>query len=62
MKGDLVDGFKECGKGLMHTFRGNKKVRIDYIFHDESMTGEKYYKLDLSYSDHCPVFMKISTL
>jgi endonuclease/exonuclease/phosphatase family metal-dependent hydrolase len=62
MKGNLVDGFKECGEGLMQTFRGKKKVRIDYIFHDESMTGENYYKLDLSYSDHYPVFMKISSL
>jgi len=35
-------------------------VRIDYIFHDESMQGEKYYKEDMSYSDHNPVFMKIA--
>ena len=61
VKGDLVDGFKECGKGYMSTFKGgNKKVRIDYIFHDESLTGENYYKLDLSYSDHDPVLMKIA--
>ena len=60
MKGDLVDGFKECGHGLMFTFRGKKKVRIDYIFHDESLTGEHFYKQELSYSDHYPVFMKLS--
>ena len=61
MKGDLVDGFKECGKGFMHTFRGgNKKVRIDYIFHDKGMQGLTYYKRELSYSDHNPVFMKIA--
>jgi len=61
MKGDLVDGFKECGSGLMTTYRSKKKpVRIDYIFHDESMQGEKYYKEDMSYSDHNPVFMKIA--
>ena len=59
MKGNLVDGFKECGEGLMYTFRG-KIVRIDYIFHDESLTGEKYYTQDFSYSDHYPVFMKIA--
>ena len=57
--GDLVDGFKECGKGLMYTYTGRKKFRIDYIFHDESMKGESYYKIDLTYSDHYPVFMKI---
>ena len=60
MKGDLVDGFKECGEGFMYTFRDKKKVRIDYIFHDESMTGEDYYKTEISYSDHFPVFMKLS--
>ena len=59
MKGDLVDGFKECGKGRMFTMRGKKQVRIDYIFHDESLSGEHYYKMDISYSDHYPVFMKI---
>lgn len=60
MLGDKVDGFKECGNGFMYTFRGgNKKVRIDYIFHDKGMQGLSYYKRDLSYSDHNPVFMKI---
>lgn len=59
MKGNLVDGFKECGKGFMYTMRGNKKIRIDYIFHDESLSGLSYHKEDLSYSDHYPVFMKL---
>ena len=56
---DLIDGFKECGSGWMYTFRGGKGVRIDYIFHDESMKGLTYYKQDLSYSDHYPVLMKV---
>ena len=60
MKGNLVDGFKECGSGWMYTFRGgNKSVRIDYIFHDEKFKGLTYYKKELTYSDHYPVFMKI---
>ena len=60
VKGDLVDGFKECGAGWMHTYRSkNKPVRIDYIFHDESFKGISYYKTELTYSDHYPVFMKI---
>ena len=62
MLGDKIDGFKECGSGFMHTFRGGKKmVRIDYIFHDKELEGLSYYKKDLSYSDHYPVFMKIAT-
>ena len=60
MLGNMTDGFKECGSGWMHTFRGKKAVRIDYIFHDESMRGICYYKQDLTYSDHYPVFMKLT--
>jgi endonuclease/exonuclease/phosphatase family metal-dependent hydrolase len=60
MLGNLVDGFKECGHGFMYTFRGGQKiVRIDYIFHDQSLKGMDYYKYDLTYSDHFPVFMKL---
>lgn len=55
--GDLVDGFKECGSGWAYTFRGKKKVRIDYIFHSEQLEGVNYYKVELTYSDHFPVFM-----
>lgn len=58
--GNMVDGFKECGSGYMYTFRGKKAVRIDYIFHDKSLKGLTYYRSDLTYSDHYPVFMKIS--
>ena len=61
MLGDKIDGFKECGTGFMYTYRGNKKVRIDYIFHDKELEGISYYKKELSYSDHYPVFMRIAT-
>ena len=61
MKGDLVDGFKECGSGFMYTFReGLKHVRIDYIFHSEAMEGVYYFKRDASYSDHFPVMMRLA--
>ncbi len=60
MKGDLVDGFKECGRGFMYTMnQGMKRVRIDYIFHSEDMEGINYYKHEATYSDHLPVFMRI---
>lgn len=61
MLGDKVDGFKECGSGFMYTYRGGKQVRIDYIFHDPALQGITYYKKELSYSDHYPVFMRIGT-
>ena len=56
---NMVDGFKECGSGLMNTIRNTSMMRIDYVFHDKSLQGATYYKKDLSYSDHYPVFMKI---
>lgn len=56
--GDLVDSFKECGSGLMYT-HPSKKVRIDYIFHDKEIEGKTFYKLDVNYSDHLPVFIKV---
>ena len=60
MLGDMIDGFKECGSGYMNTFRGGKKkVRIDYIFHSKEMEGFSYYKKELSYSDHYPIFMRV---
>lgn len=59
MLGDLVDGFKECGGGYMGTYRGKKNVRIDYIFHNQTLKGLSYYKTDLTYSDHYPVFMRL---
>ena len=60
MKGDLVDGFKESGKGFMYTMRdGKKKVRIDYIFHNDELEGYSYRTLNVTYSDHLPVFMRI---
>ncbi len=59
--GNMVDGFKECGSGFMYTMRDSKKpVRIDYIFHDESLKGLTYYKGDITNSDHYPVYMKIA--
>lgn len=61
MLSNMVDGFKECGSGWAQTYRlGHKPVRIDYIFHDETLHGLSYYKSDLTYSDHYPVFMKLS--
>ena len=61
MLGNMVDGFKECGSGLMYTMRDSKKpVRIDYIFHDQSLKGLSYYRGDLTTSDHFPIFMKIA--
>lgn len=61
LKGDLVDGFRECGFGYQATYRGSrqKKLRIDYIFHSDDVEGITYYTEDMTYSDHLPVIMRI---
>lgn len=59
--GELNDGFREGGHGYAATYRGAKGLfRIDYIFHAEGMKSEDYYTVDLNYSDHNPVFSKIT--
>lgn len=56
----LKDGFRECGKGFMYTLVGKKKSRIDYIFYDKQLKCDAYYKEDIIYSDHYPVFMRMA--
>ena len=60
LRGELTDGFKECGSGWMRTLRGKTPLRIDYIFYDKSYEGISCYIKELSYSDHYPVFTKIA--
>ena len=56
IKGNLTDGFRECGKGYQYTFRQLKKLwRIDYILHSKDFVGTTCYSPDLPYSDHNPV-------
>lgn len=61
LKGELIDGFRECGFGYQATYRGSrqKKLRIDYIFHSDDVEGLNYYTENLTYSDHLPVIMRI---
>lgn len=56
----LKDGFRECGSGLMYTMSGKKRQRIDYIFLDKELQGIRYYKENINYSDHYPVFLRIA--
>ena len=51
--------FNDVPYSYVYKTRGAKKVRIDYIFHDEALEGVTYYKKEYSYSDHYPVFMKL---
>lgn len=60
LRGELNDGFKDCGSGWMHTLRGKTPLRIDYVFYDKDHEGLSYYMKELSYSDHYPVFAKIA--
>ena len=56
IKGNLTDGFQECGNGYQYTFRQLCKLwRIDYILHSTEFEGTTNISPDLPYSDHNPV-------
>lgn len=57
---DLQDGFKECGSGIGHTYKGLlNMLRIDYILYSKEITGIKYDSPKKAYSDHNPVIMDL---
>ncbi|PQB04692.1 endonuclease/exonuclease/phosphatase family protein [Aureitalea marina] len=52
----LVDGFREEGRGLGTTFRFDSyPLRIDYLFADSSLKFLDFQTLDRTFSDHYPV-------
>lgn len=56
IKGDLTDGFQDCGSGFAYTFRQLKRLfRIDYLFYSPDFRGIRYDSPDLPFSDHNPV-------
>ena len=56
VKGDLIDGFRECGSGFGYTFRQIRRVfRIDYILYSSDFQGVRYESPDVDFSDHKPV-------
>ena len=57
----LKDGFRTAGYGYAYTFRFYKHMlRLDYIFHSESLQGIDYYSPELDVcSDHNPVIMQL---
>lgn len=57
---DIIDGFRDRGKGYGHSFNGIKGLlRIDFIGYDDSFTGLEYISPVLPWSDHNPVIMKM---
>ena len=56
MKGDLTDGFRDCGSGFGYTFRQIRQLlRIDYILYSSDFKGLRYDSPDIDFSDHQPV-------
>lgn len=61
LKDNLKDGFQTAGKGYAATYKGLENLlRIDYIFHSESLEGVEYETLDYEMSDHNPVMMTLN--
>jgi endonuclease/exonuclease/phosphatase family metal-dependent hydrolase len=60
LKGDLVDGFQQAGKGYAATYKEfHNLLRIDYIFHSPTMQSMNYETMNFDMSDHNPVFMEV---
>ena len=55
IKGDLVDAFTVCGKGIGDSFVKIPALRIDYIFHDDQLKSSNYKKHKKVLSDHYAV-------
>jgi len=55
IKGDLVDAFTVCGKGIGDSFVKIPALRIDYIFHDNQLKSSNYKKHKKVLSDHYAV-------
>lgn len=57
----LTDGFKECGRGYMRTFReGKGLVRIDYVLYSPQLTGIRCLSPNWRLcSDHNPVLTTV---
>ena len=60
MRGDLVDSFREKGRGISSTYNGLFNIlRIDYVFHSRGYTTESYSVPVSALSDHNPVVVNI---
>ena len=59
IKGDLVDAFTVCGKGIGDSFVKIPALRIDYIFHDDQLKSSNYKKHKKILSDHYAVSCEI---
>ena len=56
LNNDLKDSFRESGRGIGKTYNGPfPSFRIDYIFHDHSITSSSYRTIHEKLSDHYPV-------
>ncbi len=56
----LEDAFSLCGKGYSSTFRGfYDLLRIDYVLNSEGLEVLSYDVIDVDYSDHRPVLVRL---
>lgn len=56
----LKDAFSVCGRGYSSTFRGfYNLLRIDYVLNSEGLEALSYDVIDVDYSDHRPVLVRL---
>jgi len=59
IKGDLLDSFSTCAKGIGSSFVKIPGLRIDYILHDKIFKSVNYQKQNEVLSDHYPISCEI---
>ncbi len=60
MSRGLDDTFSTCGRGYSSTFRGfYNMLRIDYVLNSKGLDALSYETVDVDYSDHRPVLVRL---
>ena len=60
IKGELIDSFSSCGKGIGESFVKIPGLRIDYIMHDKKFKSSNYKKQKDILSDHYAISCEIT--
>jgi len=60
IKKDLMDAFRETGKGLGNTYAGDlPSFRIDFILYSKKLQSVEFNRIKVKNSDHFPIIAKL---
>jgi endonuclease/exonuclease/phosphatase family metal-dependent hydrolase len=57
---DLIDSFRESGRGLGNTYAGDlPSFRIDFILHSKELESYEFRRVKSKFSDHFPIWTSL---